>query len=352
MVTGGDVMDRPVVIPGATTLPFRVGGFPLATARGGGRLAALLAVFMFIVAGDPLRALLEMATHTSLPAVPAVTAATLLLAVSVFVFASSRFGSVGAMAVVVAGVYTWVLRRPPDLSDTRAAFAAAAFAGLFIGGTLLHELGHAWAGRRMGLRVRGLALTPWGAACAFVEDETKEMPSPLAMVTTTAAGPLGSLAAAGICFGATALVPSHALADMVLFNVAVLNLALAVANLLPLLPIDGGWVLAGILWHRHRDWSCEEAVLAARPVGRRLLNVITVVTTIAAGASLLLNWTAAPVVVVSAANLILLPLVNRLAMPQIDAINQALQAQRACEELAALRPVVSSDASTGHGGLS
>jgi Zn-dependent protease len=331
-------VDRPVVIPGATTLPFRVGGFPLATERGGGRLAALLAVFMFIVAGDPLRALFEMVTRTALPTMPTVTAVTLLLAILVFVFAGTRFGSVGAMAVVVAAVYTWVLRRPPDLSDAGAASAAAAFAGLFVGGTLLHELGHAWAGRRMGLRVRGLALTPWGAACAFIEDESKEMPSPLAMVVTTAAGPLGSFAAAGICFVATALIPAQSMADLVLFNVAVLNLALAVANLLPLLPIDGGWVLAGLLWHRHRDWSCEEAVLAARPVGRRLFIVITVATTIAAGTSLVFDWTAAPVIVVSAANLILLPLINRLAVPQIDAINLALQAQRAREDLLTHRP--------------
>src|SRR4051812_16762926 len=204
-------MNRPIVIPGATTLPFGVSGFPVAVARGGGRLAALLAVFMFMVAGDPLRSLFATVAATSLPAVPTVTVVTVALAALVFVFAG-RLGTVRAAALVVAAVYAWVLRRPPELSDIRAAYAAAAFAVLFVAGTLLHELGHAWAGRRMGLRVRGLALTPWGAACAFVEDESREMPSPRAMIVTTAAGPLGSAFAAGMLFAATTLVPTNSMA--------------------------------------------------------------------------------------------------------------------------------------------
>jgi Zn-dependent protease len=332
-------MDRPVVIPGTTTLPFRVGGFPMATARGGGRLAALLAVFMFVVAGDPLRVLFDMVLRTSLPALPTVTVVTLVIAGLVFVFAGTRFGSVGAMAVVLAAVYVWVLRRPPDLSDVHAAYAAAAFAGLFVAGTMLHELAHAWAGRRMGLRVRGLALTPWGAACAFVEDEAREMPSPAAMVVTTAAGPLGSFVAASLCFAGTMVVPSGSLADLVLADVAVLNLALAVANLLPLLPIDGGWVLAGFVWSRHRSWTCEQAVAAARPLGRRLFAAITVGVMVVGAVSVVLGWRAAPLIVIAAANLVLLPLVNRLATPQIEAMNQALRALRTREELQ--RPSVS-----------
>src|SRR5262245_31728579 len=129
-------MDRPVVIPGAKTFGFAIAGFRVAAVRGGGRLAALLAVFMFIVAGDPLRRLFDMVRGTSLPTVPTVTAVTLTFALMVFVFAGTRFGSAGSSAVVLAAVYTWILRRPPELSDSAALLAGLAFAGLFVAGTV------------------------------------------------------------------------------------------------------------------------------------------------------------------------------------------------------------------------
>jgi Zn-dependent protease len=154
----------------------------------------------------------------------------------------------------------------PSLVPGMALFvywlAGAVATGLFLGSLLAHELAHALVARRAGLGVRGITLWLLGGV-AQLEDEPA---SPRDDLRVAIVGPTVSLALA-VGFGLAAVVlgvmAAPTLAGAVAGWLAVGNLALAVFNLLPAAPLDGGRVLRGLLWRRHGDRT-RAAVTAAR----------------------------------------------------------------------------------------
>jgi Zn-dependent protease len=150
----------------------------------------------------------------------------------------------------------------PGMAPSVYWLAGAVATGLFLGSLLAHELGHALVARRAGLRVRGITLWMLGGV-AQLEDEPA---SPRDDFRVAVVGPAVSLALA-VGFGLAAVVlgvmAAPTLAGAVAGWLAVGNLALAVFNLLPAAPLDGGRVLRGLLWRRHGDRT-RAAVTAAR----------------------------------------------------------------------------------------
>jgi stage IV sporulation protein FB len=127
-------------------------------------------------------------------------------------------------------------------------FAAAwLFAGapvelaLICAGILAHELGHALAGRAMGLRVNEVELYPFGGVAKIEEQLELE---PFVERRLAWSGPAVNLALAGaaIIFY-NRLFPGS---GSVLFLIKT-NLILALFNLLPALPLDGGRILRAAL---------------------------------------------------------------------------------------------------------
>ncbi|PWE18052.1 site-2 protease family protein [Marinicauda salina] len=108
-----------------------------------------------------------------------------------------------------------------------------------------HELSHSLVGRAFGIEVKTITLFLFGGA-AQMEDEP---PDPRAEMFMAAAGPAMSLALAGafniIAFWTSAF--SEPLA-VVLGYLAILNLVLAIFNMIPAFPMDGGRVLRGAIW--------------------------------------------------------------------------------------------------------
>lgn len=109
---------------------------------------------------------------------------------------------------------------------------------------LLHELAHALVARRFGVTIREIRLWILGGIAQF--DEMPERPRDEAIVAI--AGPVASLLLGVALGGVVAVVGASAgVALVVLAYLATVNVVLAVFNLLPALPMDGGRVLRALL---------------------------------------------------------------------------------------------------------
>jgi Zn-dependent protease len=110
---------------------------------------------------------------------------------------------------------------------------------------LLHELGHSLVALQQGVQVRSITLFLLGGV-ASVE---RECPTALGSLMVAAAGPLVSLILAALLLGAghSAAHASPLLGAMV-NELGGLNLVLALFNLLPGLPLDGGLILKALVW--------------------------------------------------------------------------------------------------------
>ena len=131
------------------------------------------------------------------------------------------------------------------------------------GSVLLHELGHAVVARHLGVPVSGIELHFFGGAALM------GMPrGPGDEVAIAAAGPAVSFALAGVGAGLAALTGWQVLA---LF--AWVNLVLALFNLLPAFPSDGGRILRALLARRR---GLVPATDLAVKVGRVVLVALGV----------------------------------------------------------------------------
>jgi Zn-dependent protease len=123
-------------------------------------------------------------------------------------------------------------------------------AGLFFASVLAHEIAHSIVARRHGVRVEGITLWMLGGVSRL----GGESPSAGAELRIAAAGPATSVGLA-VAFGAGALALSvlgaPGLLGSALAWLALINGILAVFNLIPAAPLDGGRILSGLLWYRH-----------------------------------------------------------------------------------------------------
>lgn len=114
-----------------------------------------------------------------------------------------------------------------------------------------HELAHAVVARRFGIRVRGITLFMFGGI-AQIEGE---VPSPGREFAVALVGPATSVLLGGLfalsADGATQLHLRWA--EGVLAMLAVVNLGVALFNLVPGLPLDGGRILRAGLWRMTGD---------------------------------------------------------------------------------------------------
>jgi len=115
--------------------------------------------------------------------------------------------------------------------------------GLFAS-VVLHELSHASVARRFALEMRGITLFIFGG----VAEMNDEPPNPKVEFWVAIAGPIASLVIGGACLLAAATgLPSAA--RTVVGYLGYVNIALALFNMIPAFPLDGGRVLRSVLWH-------------------------------------------------------------------------------------------------------
>jgi Zn-dependent protease len=127
-----------------------------------------------------------------------------------------------------------------------------------------HELSHALLGRIEGIEIEDIVLHPFGGMARL----RHEPDSPRAEFRIAVAGPAASFIFALLAFGAMAIAAmgQYWVTAAVFRIIAWWNLLLAVFNLFPGYPLDGGRVLRAFLWHR--AGNIEEATRIAGLCGQ------------------------------------------------------------------------------------
>ena len=140
------------------------------------------------------------------------------------------------------------------LTTAALAVVAICVAFLFV---VLHEFGHILVARAFGIGTRDVILTPLGGMARMERMSEK----PLEEILISLAGPTVNVAAAFILgIGATVIVGSLAVpgplktpaqpigtAGEILTMVIIWNIGMAIFNMLPAFPMDGGRIFRGVL---------------------------------------------------------------------------------------------------------
>ena len=155
--------------------------------------------------------------------------------------------------------YSWVLtvsvvsalfavlyfRGLPGVSAAGAAALGVVTSVLLLASVLVHELAHAAAAGRSGLKVSGITLRVFGGATEL-EGHPRGAATELRIAL---AGPFATLVLFVLFFGAGQLLtaaPDPVVA--VTNNLALINGLLLAFNLIPAVPLDGGRILRAVLW--------------------------------------------------------------------------------------------------------
>ncbi|GAB6878687.1 CBS domain-containing protein [Halorubrum gandharaense] len=149
---------------------------------------------------------------------------------------------IGVYAGVI-GTFAGTTIDPAALAEARWTIGVLASLGLFVG-VLVHELGHAWMARRYGIGTESITLWIFGGVAAL-ERMPKEWDREFWIAII---GPITSVAVGAVFLVVLQFVPVNQ--PVLLFVVGwlgVVNLVLAVFNLVPAFPMDGGRVLRALL---------------------------------------------------------------------------------------------------------
>ncbi|RIV41414.1 M50 family metallopeptidase [Micromonospora radicis] len=258
--------------------------------------------------------------------------------------------SILLLALLIIVLYGELAGQRLELSPAVGYLVGAGFVVSLLGSVLAHELGHALTARHFGIGVRGITLELLGG---YTEME-REAPSPRVDLLVSLAGPAVSAVLGVAAVAATLALPDRTVADQLAFQLAVSNVIVALFNILPGLPLDGGRALRAVLWALTRDR--HRATEVAGWVGR-VLAVGTVALVGLLYAADLLSLLALPLTALVALTIWQgagqsirmariarrLPLVDlaRLARPvlRVPTATPLAEAQRRAAELASQRPV-------------
>ena len=167
-----------------------------------------------------------------------------------------------------------VLTFAPNVSTSTGEYGgvfgyavAVAYAVLLLLSVLAHEAGHALVARRFGFRVDRVVADLWGGHTVYDSSTSRAGTSAVISVS----GPLANLALAGIGYALMQALDPDGVVGLLLFAVTLTNAFVGVFNLLPGLPLDGGYLVHALVWKVTGDRN--RALIVAGWLGR----VVTVV---------------------------------------------------------------------------
>ena len=153
----------------------------------------------------------------------------------------------------------------PSWGSGQIWIAALVTAALFFATLLLHELAHSLVAQARGLKVKAITLFALGGVSQIQDDATDAKTEFLVAI----AGPIASLMIGFGCLGIAlglgwqrSTEPHTAVAGVLVW-LGYINFALAVFNMIPGFPLDGGRVLRAIVWATTKN-SDRSTRIAAR----------------------------------------------------------------------------------------
>ncbi len=132
----------------------------------------------------------------------------------------------------------------PTFGSVLAGSAGLGMALLLFASVVLHELGHSLTARSQGIKVNSITLFIFGGV-ASIDQESK---TPGEAFQVAIAGPAVSLILFGLFYLLSQVLPSSSVGQVLTLDLARINLVLALFNLIPGLPLDGGQVLKAAVW--------------------------------------------------------------------------------------------------------
>ncbi len=173
--------------------------------------------------------------------------------------------------LIIFGLILWTVTADilpgaaPDASTAELWSIGIITTLLFFASLLLHELAHSLMANDLGAEVSRITLFVFGG----VSQMKNEPETPGAEFKIAIVGPLMSVALGGLFLGLHVALRSLGVPRVwwsAMLWVGQINLALAIFNMLPGFPLDGGRVLRSILWNA---WdSLERATRVASSIGR------------------------------------------------------------------------------------
>lgn len=130
---------------------------------------------------------------------------------------------------------------------------------LFFASVLFHELSHSVVAQAYKIRVVSITLFIFGGVARIGRDPTKAIQE----FNIAIAGPLASFFLAGVFFALTRFFPFSTMTGALAAWLWETNLALAVFNLLPGFPLDGGRIFRALVWGVTKDFTRATKVAGA-----------------------------------------------------------------------------------------
>ncbi|MGB3694013.1 MAG: site-2 protease family protein [Spirulinaceae cyanobacterium] len=109
---------------------------------------------------------------------------------------------------------------------------------------LLHELGHSLVAKNQGIEVNSITLFLFGGVASIA----KESKNPREAFQVAIAGPVVSILLFALFLGLSQVAAEDSLPQFITSDLGRINLVLALFNLIPGLPLDGGQVLKAAVW--------------------------------------------------------------------------------------------------------
>lgn len=152
--------------------------------------------------------------------------------------------------VAIAGLIAFLdvaIAKDFQIGSKNAAVESVILLALAFFLTFMHELGHAVVISRYDRKVKSAGfMIYFGAPAFFVEATDSLMLDRRQRILQSSAGPFTELVIAGVAGLALFLFPSGPLADL-LYKFALLNYLVIFLNLIPLLELDGYWILSDLI---------------------------------------------------------------------------------------------------------